>query len=55
MTDRKHIIQLENIRVRYPLAGGGEKTVLNDVDLRVHEVPTVEADVSPSTRRNTSW
>ncbi len=32
-----YVLRMENVDKRYPIAGGGEKTVLHDIDLRVRQ------------------
>ncbi len=46
-SDTEFLLQLDSVEKRYPVGGGGEKTVLHDIDLRVrpHELVTV---VGPS-------
>ncbi len=47
MTPNEYLLYLEDVHKRYPVKGGGEKTVLDDIDLRVRKGELISV-VGPS-------
>ena len=47
MADEDYLIRIEDVHKRYPIKGGGEKTILHDIELRVRKGELISV-VGPS-------